>query len=73
MEWLYWVYGISIQSVCLYICFIFGQRDGLREMEKRVQHCMEVLVQQHEEIGALRKLTVRSVHDIRTKVFGSLN
>ena len=73
MEWLYWVYGVSIQSVFLYVVYIFGQRAGLLEMEKQIDHITECLVRQNEEIAALRKLTVRSVKDIRTKVFGSMN
>jgi len=73
MEWLYWVYGISIQSVFLYVVYIFGQRAGLLEMEARVQHITETLVEQHYEIVELKKLNTRSVHDIKTKIFGSIN
>ena len=73
MEWNYWVYAVSIQSLCCFAFYIFGERAGLRAMEKRVEHITEVLVQQHYEIVELKKLTVRSVKDIRTKVFGSLN
>jgi len=70
MEWIYWVFSLS--SACV-VSYLTGNRDGLLEMEKRVEHITEVLVQQHYEIVELKKLNTRSVHDIKTKVFGSLN
>ncbi len=73
MEWLIMVYAVSIQCVACFVFYIYGQRAGLREMEKRVEHITQVLVEQHYEIVELKKLNTRSVHDIKTKIFGSIN
>lgn len=73
MEWIYLGYGISIIFVACFVCFIFGQESGMREMQKQIDDMAECLVKQNLQIAALKKSNMHTVEQIMTKVFGSMN